>query len=101
MSATRRVDYQGENRPSRISPRIAGYARKGGAMLTVAVVGGGIAGAMLAWRLRQAAARRVAPHLFTGGPRVRIDASTASDGIVRGFETDPGLCRYAADSLAE
>jgi glycine/D-amino acid oxidase-like deaminating enzyme len=67
----------------------------------IAIVGGGIAGAMLALRLAQAA-RGVVIEIFTtaaaAGP---VDASGASGGLVRGFETEPGAGRPAAESLAE
>jgi glycine/D-amino acid oxidase-like deaminating enzyme len=66
----------------------------------IAVVGGGIAGALLAWRLCRA------PHqarvgLFTGDMTGATDATGASGGLVRGFETDQTLCRMAAESMAE
>jgi glycine/D-amino acid oxidase-like deaminating enzyme len=66
--------------------------------LRVAVVGGGLAGAALAWRL-SGPAHRVAVDLFTGPDRP--DATSASGGLVRGFETDPARAVAAADSLAE
>lgn len=71
-------------------------------MLKIAVVGGGVAGATLAWRL----AGRAAVSLFAGGTAagaagVKVDASSVSGGLVRGFETDPRLCLAAARGLAE
>jgi glycine/D-amino acid oxidase-like deaminating enzyme len=63
----------------------------------IAVVGGGIAGALLTWRLG-GAFRRVRVDLYVAGT---ADASGASGGLVRGFETDQALCRMAAESLAE
>ncbi|WP_326641318.1 FAD-binding oxidoreductase [Streptosporangium sp. NBC_01755] len=69
-------------------------------MLRIAVVGGGIAGAMLAWRLCEVI-RGSAVHLYTGEPHRRADASAASGGLTRAFEPDPALCLEAADSLAE
>ncbi|MFC4907215.1 FAD-dependent oxidoreductase [Actinomadura gamaensis] len=66
----------------------------------IAVVGGGVAGAVLALRLRE---RRDGPEveLFTGPDAGRADASAASGGMVRAFETDPEASRLAAESLAE
>lgn len=69
-------------------------------MPRIAVVGGGIAGAMLAWRLCEVV-KGGAVHLFTGEPHRRADASSASGGLTRAFEPDPALCLEAADSLAE
>ena len=66
--------------------------------LRVAVVGGGLAGAALAWRL-SGPAHRATVDLFTGPDRP--DATGASGGLVRGFETDPARAVAAADSLAE
>lgn len=70
----------------------AGYLR-------VAVVGGGIAGALLAWRLHQGW-RQAVVQVFVGAAD-RPDASAASGGLVRGFEVDPGACALAAESMAE
>ncbi|GAA2894831.1 FAD-dependent oxidoreductase [Streptosporangium fragile] len=69
-------------------------------MPRIAVVGGGIAGAMLAWRLCEVI-RGTAVHLFTGEPHRWADASAASGGLTRAFEPDPALCLEAADSLVE
>ncbi|MEU8385230.1 FAD-dependent oxidoreductase, partial [Streptosporangium sp. NPDC048865] len=69
-------------------------------MIKIAVVGGGIAGAMLAWRLCEVV-RGSAVHLYTGEPHRRADASAASGGLTRAFEPDAALCLEAADSLAE
>lgn len=61
----------------------------------VAVVGAGVAGALLARRLADAGA---AVTVFTGpGP----DATAVSGGLTRAYEPDPELCRLAAESLAE
>ncbi|MFI9009182.1 FAD-dependent oxidoreductase [Actinosynnema sp. NPDC053489] len=63
--------------------------------MRAAVVGGGVAGAALAWRLR------------TAGVDVTVyapdaaDASGASGGLVRGFEVDAEAAGQAAESLAE
>lgn len=59
--------------------------------MRVAVVGGGVAGALLAWRLSEA----VAVDIYTGSSAV--DATGASGGLVRGFADS----RLAAESLAE
>jgi hypothetical protein len=64
--------------------------------MRMAVVGAGIAGALLAWRLPGA---RV--ELFTGSAGPGPDATGASGGLVRAFETDPAACRLAAASMAE
>ena len=84
----------------------------------VAIVGGGVAGVVLAWRLRQAGGVDVDLFLGTrtsgstgadtqagggrgaGAPAV-TDATAASGGMVRAFEVDAGACRLAAESLAE
>ncbi|MEY9996103.1 glycine/D-amino acid oxidase-like deaminating enzyme [Streptomyces sp. V4I8] len=67
--------------------------------MNVAVVGGGLAGAALAWRLSR---RGVRVTLFTGGSGRRwTDATGASGGLVRGFEPDPAAAAVAAESLAE
>lgn len=62
----------------------------------VAVVGAGIAGALLARRLHCAGAAVT----VLGGP-ARTDATAVSGGLVRAFEPDPVLCSLAAESLAE
>ncbi|WP_428965953.1 FAD-dependent oxidoreductase [Micromonospora fluostatini] len=66
----------------------------------VAVVGGGLAGALLAWRLAEQPA---GPHvtLYLDPATSARDATAASGGLVRGFEPDPQACRLAAASLAE
>ncbi|RKT54851.1 NAD(P)/FAD-dependent oxidoreductase [Saccharothrix australiensis] len=63
------------------------------------MIGGGLAGSLLAWRLREAS-RRVRVEVVVGR-RATPDASAVSGGLVRGFEPDPVACRDAADSLAE
>ncbi|MEV1115547.1 FAD-dependent oxidoreductase [Actinosynnema sp. NPDC049800] len=63
--------------------------------MRAAVVGGGVAGAALAWRLRGAGADVT---VYAPGA---ADASGASGGLVRGFEVDAGAARDAAESLAE
>lgn len=67
--------------------------------MRVGVVGGGVAGALLAWRLRQAAPRTEV-DVYTAGP-AGGDATGASGGLVRGFERDTAAGRLAAASLAE
>jgi glycine/D-amino acid oxidase-like deaminating enzyme len=57
--------------------------------MRIAVVGGGVAGALLAWRLRT-----VAVDLYTAPTN---DATGASGGLVRGFDGS----RLAAESLVE
>ncbi|MDL4774172.1 FAD-dependent oxidoreductase [Actinomadura xylanilytica] len=73
--------------------------------MRIAIVGGGLAGALLALRLSQLH-RPLKLELFTGGDPGRgdagqRDASAASGGMVRAFERDPGAAALAAESLAE
>ncbi|MDH6140502.1 glycine/D-amino acid oxidase-like deaminating enzyme [Kitasatospora sp. GP30] len=64
----------------------------------IAVIGGGLAGAVLAWRLT----RMGHPvTVLTGGATVARDATAISGGLVRAFETDPLAATAAALSLAE
>lgn len=65
----------------------------------VGIVGAGIAGSLLAWRL--AAAHPDWRVELLGAPAAGGDATGVSGGLVRGFETDPAARRLAADSLAE
>jgi len=65
----------------------------------IGVVGAGVAGALLAWRLRQAS-RRTEVDVYAAAPPV-TDATGASGGLVRGFEPAADAARLAADSLAE
>jgi glycine/D-amino acid oxidase-like deaminating enzyme len=66
--------------------------------MRILVIGGGLAGAALAWRL--SGDDRVARvDLFTGSGRV--DASRVSGGVVRSFETHPVQRRLATESLRE
>jgi glycine/D-amino acid oxidase-like deaminating enzyme len=65
----------------------------------LAVVGAGVAGALLAWRVRQAGPRTTV-DVYTGTPGT-ADASGASGGLVRGFERSPHAGRLAVDSLIE
>lgn len=64
--------------------------------MRVGVVGAGVAGALIAWRLARAGAD---VQVLAGTDR--SDATAASGGLVRGFEPDEAACRLAADSLAE
>lgn len=68
--------------------------------MRVAIVGGGIAGALLAWRLT-AHTRPASLEVFLGDRAGAADATGASGGLVRAYETDPQACRSAAESLAE
>ncbi|GAA3293594.1 NAD(P)/FAD-dependent oxidoreductase [Streptomyces cinereospinus] len=67
--------------------------------MRIAVVGGGIAGAMLAFRLRQESPRAELTVFTTAA--APDDATAASGGMVRGFETHADSCRLAAESLTE
>lgn len=70
--------------------------------IRVAVVGAGLAGSLLAWRLAGRTAPPLRLDLFTGtGGAGGWDATDASGGLVRGFEPDPVAGRLAAASLAE
>jgi glycine/D-amino acid oxidase-like deaminating enzyme len=63
------------------------------------VIGGGLAGALLAWRLARADPGGEVELVL--GHRCRADASHASGGAVRAYEPDPLLRRLAAASLVE
>jgi len=65
-------------------------------MKHVAVVGAGVAGALLTLRLAEAG---VPVDLFTGTRP--DDASGASGGLVRGYEPDPATAALAAAGIAE
>jgi len=73
--------------------------------MRICVVGGGLAGSLLAWRLAEAGAGRIDVALGapTGRPAGTIsgDATAASGGLVRGFEPDPVVSRAAVASLVE
>ena len=69
-------------------------------MSRVGIVGGGLAGAALAWRL-VCDQSELRVHLFTDNPGNRPDATAVSGGLVRGFEPDPDCCRDAVASLWE
>jgi len=66
--------------------------------MRVLIIGGGIAGTSLAWRLAQRADVEQV-DLRTG--RTHSDASAVSGGVVRSFEPHPVQRRLAAQSLRE
>lgn len=66
--------------------------------MRVSIVGGGLAGTLLAWRLAQAS--NIWVDLLAGVPEAP-DATGASGGIVRAYETDPQQRALAIASLAE
>lgn len=68
--------------------------------MRVAIVGGGIAGALLAWRLT-AHTQPASLEVFLGARPGPADATGSSGGLVRAYESDPQACRSAAESLAE
>lgn len=65
--------------------------------MRVRIVGAGIAGALLAWRIKLA--DHTARVEVAGGPP--RDATAASGGIVRGYDPDPEESRLATAALAE
>ncbi|MDQ3403950.1 MAG: FAD-binding oxidoreductase [Actinomycetota bacterium] len=65
--------------------------------MRIAVVGAGLAGALVAYRLVERFGVRV--DVFTGP--ARADATAVSGGIVRAFETDLTACGHAALGIAE
>ncbi len=66
--------------------------------MQVCVIGAGLAGTTLAWRLAQLPSVQLA---LAPGPTAAADATAASGGLVRGFETNPAQRRLAIDSLLE
>lgn len=68
--------------------------------MRVAIVGGGIAGSLLAWRLATRS-RTTTVDVFLRAHQANTDATGASGGLVRAFEADPEAGRLAAESLAE
>jgi glycine/D-amino acid oxidase-like deaminating enzyme len=66
--------------------------------MRVIVVGAGLAGTLLAWRLQAAGAEVT---LIGRRAAAMGDATAASGGLVRAFEPDPRLAALAAASLAE
>jgi glycine/D-amino acid oxidase-like deaminating enzyme len=67
--------------------------------MKVAVIGGGIAGTLLTWRLAQE--RSIAKVELYLGPADQVDATAVSGGVVRAYEPGARQRRLAADSLAE
>src|SRR5215218_5137019 len=63
------------------------------------VIGGGVAGALLAWRLAQQP--DVDRVTLAPGAAGRRDATAVSGGAVRGYETEAVQRRLAIDSLTE
>src|ERR1700727_512839 len=78
-----------------------GQAVSAGDRIAVCVVGGGVAGSLLAWRL--ASERDVGRVDLLLGPAGRSlrDATATSAGVVRGFDPEPGVSRLAAEGLVE
>ncbi|MGF1425978.1 FAD-dependent oxidoreductase [Kitasatospora sp. LaBMicrA B282] len=68
--------------------------------MRIAIIGGGLSGSLLAWRLAREPHRRPV-ELFTGAAGAGPDGTALSGGLVRGFEEDPGAAGLAAESLAE
>ena len=66
--------------------------------MRVRVVGGGLAGSLLAWRLAQLPGTRVE---LLAGPRPAADATAASGGAVRAYDTLPEQRELATESLVE
>jgi glycine/D-amino acid oxidase-like deaminating enzyme len=70
--------------------------------MRIAIVGAGLAGALLAVRLCQASSRPTVEILDGNAPGASgADATGASGGLVRGFERDPASGRLAVESLLE
>nr|MDQ2814655.1 FAD-binding oxidoreductase [Actinomycetota bacterium] len=68
--------------------------------MRVLVVGGGLAGSLLAWRLAQRPGITI--DLVTGrAGRGGADATAASGGAVRAYDAWPEQCELAVASLAE
>lgn len=67
--------------------------------MRVCIVGGGVAGTLLAWRLAQ---RPEVEHVdFLLGGHTAHDATEVSGGVVRAYEPHPEQRRLALDSLVE
>ncbi|HEX5541040.1 MAG TPA: FAD-dependent oxidoreductase [Micromonospora sp.] len=66
----------------------------------IAVVGGGIAGSLLALRLAELLGGSHV-ELYRDPTTSGLDATSVSGGLVRGFETELEECRLAVASLAE
>jgi glycine/D-amino acid oxidase-like deaminating enzyme len=65
--------------------------------MRVCVIGGGLAGSLLAWRLAQ----RDCEVYLAAGPAGPADAPAVSGGSVRAYEVDPAQRSLALDSMAE
>src|SRR5438094_327178 len=66
--------------------------------MRICVIGAGLAGASLSWRVAQLPDVQLA---LAPGPSGAADATAASGGLVRGFETGAAQRRLAIDSLLE
>jgi len=69
--------------------------------ISVCVVGSGLAGSMLAWRLASEPGVARVDLLLGAAFRSLRDATATSAGVVRGFERDVRASRLATDSLVE
>ncbi|HEU5269492.1 MAG TPA: FAD-binding oxidoreductase [Jatrophihabitans sp.] len=67
--------------------------------MRIGIVGGGLAGSLLAWRLAQQPGS--AEVLLAPGPAGAADATAASGGAVRGYEVQPAQRALALASMAE
>lgn len=67
--------------------------------MRVCVIGGGLAGCLLAWRL--AGTRQVGQLDLLVAAAPGADATEVSGGSVRAFEADPAVSRLATDSMVE
>ncbi|MFL6130012.1 MAG: NAD(P)/FAD-dependent oxidoreductase [Mycobacteriales bacterium] len=66
------------------------------------IVGGGLAGSLLAWRLARASGPAAGWDVeLAPGDRGPADATAASGGAVRAYEQDPAQRRLATQSLVE
>jgi X-X-X-Leu-X-X-Gly heptad repeat protein len=67
--------------------------------MRIAIIGSGLAGSLLAWRLAQPPG--VAELLLAPGPAAAADATAASGGAVRAYEVNPEQRALALASMAE
>jgi len=72
-----------------------------GDRISVCVVGGGIAGTTLAWRLASEPGVARVDVLLGAAFRLLQDATAASAGVVRGFDPDVNVSALATESLLE